>query len=130
MDGNLYASTNPGGINDNVYILDVCPLDQGADGYLTWTVEDKDQHGAMYGYGVKTWGGNSSHDGIFKHMEIGYLLNQPVTVTDGILTIGGWQKAADYKLNFVEITGVGIPIPEPATMVLLSLGGLLLRRRK
>lgn len=130
MEGITYASTNPGAVNDNVYILDVAPIDRGDDGYLTWTIEDKEQHNAMSGYGIRTWGANNTHgpEPSFMHMEIAYLQEQTVTVTDGRLTIYGWKYDVG-KLNFLEVTGAGI-VPEPATMLLLGLGGLLLRRRK
>ena len=131
MEGHVYGSLNEPALADNVYILDVCPANRGDDGYLTWTLEDKEQHNAMSGYGIRTWGGNNAHAGdplpqTFQHMEIGYLQNQPITVTDGMLSISGWEYGGT-KICFVEITG---PLPEPATLVLLGLGGMLIRRRK
>lgn len=130
MEGNIYGSANDPARAANVYILDVVPIDRGADGYLTWTIEDKEQHDTMSGYGIETWGANNTHgpEDNFMHMEIAYLQEETVTVTDGRLSIYGWKYDVG-KLNFLEVTGDGI-VPEPATMLLLGLGGLLLRRRK
>lgn len=69
--------------------------------------------------------------GLFEYIEAGkaYLLGgwvytDTVTVSDGTLDIVVTTAGGNLKYNGIIVT------PEPASMVLLGLGGLLLRRRK
>lgn len=139
MEGTIYGGTNN---NSNLYMVDVIPdkaevYEPGqwlSDGYLTWTQDqDYTKHAPLLGGTldqITTWGAGFPEP-ILTWMEILYLEDQPITVTDGKITIRGATDFANgiARINYVEITGAGI-VPEPATMILLSLGGLLLRRRQ
>ena len=69
---------------------------------------------------ILTYGHNQS----VGDAEILLLENETVTVTDGQLHIGGLSSSDYNSLTFLEI------VPEPATIALLGLNGLLLRRRR
>jgi hypothetical protein len=106
MEGTVYGSTNPGAINDDVYILDVAStfrIDGGT--VLGWKLEDIEVHDTLGGFGFETWGGNNSHDGdSWTHVEIGYLERQIVTVTDGRLSVFGFQAfGQEGHLCFLEV---------------------------
>ena len=121
--------------SDNLYMVDVNPnkdINGDSDGYLTWTQDQNyEKHGTLYYGRVPTWGYNGNHP-YFSAAEGLYLQNQSVTVTDGTLWVGGvtYNGEAQLLLNYVEITGEGIVVPEPATLALLGLGGLLLQHRR
>jgi hypothetical protein len=128
MEGTIYGGTNN---NSNLYMVDVIPdkvtlplpypQDQVfSDGFLTWTQDqDYTKHAPLLGGTldqITTWGAGFPEP-ILTWMEILYLENQPITVTDGKITIRGATDFANgiARINYVEITGAGIPISEPPT---------------
>lgn len=89
--------------NANLYIVDVTPDDD--DGVLTWTeIQDYDMHQSVGAYGeIKTWGTMVDHPS-FDYAEILYLEDEVITVTDGKLTVFGFNDVDGKSyLNFVEV---------------------------
>jgi len=120
-------------------------LDQ--DGYQDWEAYDRDQGGIFQGQWVhlaSTWDGAT-----IRHYLNGTLLPQtstftgPIHVADAPLTIGvnslynftAFKGAVDeariynHALSLAEVQSLQSAIPEPATVSILSLGGLALFRR-
>ena len=110
-EGGFYSAT----VNsDNLYILDVNPdklppddptYPNEPDGYLTWTLsQDYEQHGVLYYGQIPTWGMNNQNPDYYMAAELLYLKNQPITVTDGKLTVFGHGGSQVYTLlNFLEV---------------------------
>lgn len=64
---------------------------------------------------------------VFRNSGAGLVANDLIT----FMTLANTRAAAEpFRIDDIHITsGVNLTIPEPATLVLLSLGGLLLRRK-
>ena len=94
--------------SDNLYMVDVNPnkdINGDSDGYLTWTQDQNyEKHGALYYGRVATWGYNSNNP-YFSAAEGLYLQDQPVTVTDGKLTVYGltYDSEIQLLLNYIEV---------------------------
>jgi hypothetical protein len=114
MEGTIYGGTNN---NSNLYMVDVIPdktelvgFPPGlfSDGYLTWTQDqDYTKHAPLSGVTfdqITTWGGGFPEP-ILTVMEILYLENQLITVTDGKITIRGATDFANgvARICFVEV---------------------------
>ncbi len=146
VEGTVYGGTNN---NENLYLVNIIPDGVLLEGYPPWEFSDgyvktpdnwyMDQdftkHAPLAGGTldqITTWSGTVDNpDPAKRVMEILYLQNQLVHVSDGKLTVRGAVDNVDVinRMQFVEITGEGI-VPEPATLALLSLGGLLLHHRR
>mgnify|MGYP003959970377 CR=1 FL=1 len=106
VEGIVYDFSTPAG--GPLYTLDV----KGDNWIKSAPVEG--DYGRLKTLGYNNTGGANA--------EILLLENELVTIADGQLNIGAW--GAYPSLTFLEI------VPEPATIALLGLGGLLLRRRR
>ncbi len=124
--GGLEGLTYSGTVNsDNLYVVDVIPDTMWSDvhgefvsdGILTWTQDqDYEKHRVMYYGQIRTWGYYNNNPYWFA-AELLYLENQPVTVTDGKLTVHGMAisdggAGYDLVLNFIEV--VRAPVLPPA----------------
>jgi len=139
IENNIYSATEN---SENLRILDIAPelVDPNGvpdpsgdpDGITKWLVtSDLDLHQPNYYGFVYTWGLNrQANPGdppyYWKFAEILYLVDQPVKVTDGKLTVYGTHNDRDqsdpeddlFELNFVEI----VPVPAADCNELWQLG--------
>jgi parallel beta-helix repeat protein len=104
--------------NMNLYMVDVNPDQDGGgvpDGFLTWTQDQNfSKHAPVSAlFGVQTWGMGSVSIGqeLYDAAEFLYLQDQPITVTDGKLTVYGVSTTESgtelrYLLSFLEVVAV------------------------
>ena len=117
VEGQAYFG-DPNSENMNLYMVDVNPDQDGGgvpDGFLTWTQDQKfGKHAPVSAlFGVQTWGmGSVSIDQeLYDAAEFLYLQDQPITVTDGKLTVYGVSTTesgteVSYLLSFLEVVAV------------------------
>ena len=128
VEGTVYGGTNN---NENLYLANIIPdgiplpppYTPGvyySDGYVktpdNWYMDqDFTKHAPLQGGTfdqITTWSGTVDNpDPNQRVMEVLYLQNQLVTVSDGKLTVKGAADNVDVinRIQFVEITGEGIP---------------------
>ena len=122
VEGQTYSG-DPNFVNVNLYMVDVIPeKDEGVpDGYLTWSQDQiYDKHAPVSSlFGIQTWGMGGAMFGpipgqqeLYEAAEFLYLQDQPITVTDGKLTVYGVSTTeqslmgVNYLLTFLEIVAV------------------------
>lgn len=107
--------------------LDVMSIDYGSMGIYVYALLYGEAGVYDYGMGVtQGWAYYSSDDGVNWYLTSGVSFRE--------LTNGSWDAFVwsnyDFSVSWDPIRQPGqVPIPEPATLMLLGFGGLLFRRR-